>query len=64
MNCKKCKAKIQDKAIVAEAARINGRKKSEAKSAAARANGKKGGRPRKPNDTDESFERSNHGKTM
>lgn len=47
MDCPNCKHKISDAEIISEAAKINGRKKSEAKAKAARENGKKGGRPRK-----------------
>lgn len=48
MNCEKCGHKQPDDLVVKEAARINGKKKSEAKAAASRENGKKsGGRPRK-----------------
>jgi len=47
MNCPVCKHEHDDAEVVSEAAAINGRKKSTAKAMASRANGKKGGRPRK-----------------
>lgn len=48
MDCPKCKHRLSDAEIISEAAKINGRKKTVAKASAARKNGKKGGRPRKP----------------
>lgn len=41
MNCKTCGSTISPLLIVREAARINGRKRSEAKARAARANARK-----------------------
>jgi len=47
MKCPHCEKDIKEKLVTAEAARIMGRRTSRAKSAASRANGKKGGRPPK-----------------
>lgn len=47
MNCPNCNMKILPAAIVSEAARINGRKKSARKAKTSAINGKKGGRPPK-----------------
>ena len=53
LECQNCGHALTEAEILSEAARINGRKKSEAKANAARENGNKGGRPRKHNVTGE-----------
>jgi hypothetical protein len=47
MKCPKCGTRIKDDEIARHFAAKGGASKSEAKQAAARLNGKKGGRPRK-----------------
>ena len=47
LECQNCGHALTELEILSEAAKINGRKKTEAKATAARENGKKGGRPRK-----------------
>jgi hypothetical protein len=47
MKCPHCNCDIRDAVVLEQAARIAGKRTSKAKAAAARANGAKGGRPRK-----------------
>ncbi len=50
VTCRKCgtETTVRDKTVLKEAGKLKGKVQSDAKSEAARANGKLGGRPKKP----------------